>query len=250
MTRNLKALGLALVAIFVMSAVAASAASAADDHFTTTKASALLTGVSHDNEFRITGGPAFACTTSKFTGTVLNNATEATIDPEYTGKINQTPHNKAPLDPRECDATGGDITVDMNGCHYDLTGNTTGSDEGKTDATVWITCPGTNVIKITQLNTMVTISIPPQTPTVGGVTYTNLPNHTGGKAVTVKATATGITYGCAPAFACFVAGAGTHGNDSDYTGTVTATGWEDKSAAVPLTPITEGAQIPIEVSST
>jgi hypothetical protein len=238
MTRNLKVLGLALVAAFAMSAVAASTASAvANDHFTTTKASALVTGVSHDNKFQITGGPAFECTTAKFTGTFLNNATEITVDPEYSGKTNHTPHNTAPIDFRECNGVGGDLTVDMNGCHYDLTGNTTGLDNGAVDATVWITCPAGQVIKITQLGT--------------GVTYTNLPNHSGGKAVKVTVTATGITYNCAPAFACFVSGAGSHGNDTDYTGTVTATGWEDKSAnTVPLTPITEGLQIPIEVSST
>jgi hypothetical protein len=249
MTRNLKSLGLALVAVFAMSAVAASSASAvASDHFTTTKPSAFLTGVSHDNEYHVTGGPAFTCTTSKFTGTVLNNATEMTIDPEYGGKFNHTPHNTAGTDFRECNGAGGDVTVDMNGCHYDLTGNTTGLDAGFVDATVWITCPAGQAIRITQLGTGVTFTIPAQTPTVGGVTYTNLPNHSGGKAVTVKATATGITYSCAPAFPCFINGAGTHGNDSDYIGTVTVTGYEDIDGLP--TPITEGAQIPIEASST
>jgi hypothetical protein len=249
MTRNLKALGLALAAVFAMSAVAASTASAvASDHFTTTKPSALLTGVSHDNEFKITGGPGFACTTSKFTGTVLNNATEATIDPEYTGKFSHTPHNTAGVDFRECNGTGGDVTLDMNGCHYDLTGSTTGLDQGLVDATVWITCPAGQAIKITQLSTGMTLSIPAQTPTAGDVTYTNLPNHSGGKAVTVKATATGLTYHCTPAFVCLISGAGSHGNDSDYTGTVTVTGYEDVDGLP--TPLTEGAQIPIEVSST
>jgi hypothetical protein len=249
MTRNLKALGLALIAVFAMGAVVASSASAvADDHFTTTKPSALVTGVSHNNKFEITGGPKFECTTSKFTGTFLNNSTEITIDPEYTGKIGHTPHNTSPTVAAECNATGGDITVDMNGCHYDLTGNTTGLDKGLVDATVWITCPAGQVIKITQLGTGVTLSIPAQTPTVGGVTYHNLSGHAGGAAVEVTATATGITYNCAPAFACFVAGAGSHGNDSDYTGSVIGTGYEDKDGLP--TPITEGPQIPISVSST
>ena len=56
MIRNLKTTGLVLVAVFALGAVAASSASAADDHFTTTKPSALLTGVSHDNSWHFPGG--------------------------------------------------------------------------------------------------------------------------------------------------------------------------------------------------
>jgi hypothetical protein len=50
-----------------------------------------------------------------------------TIDPEYTGTINKTPHGTS------CNATGGEVTIDMNGCHYVVTSDTTGEDEGKVD---------------------------------------------------------------------------------------------------------------------
>ena len=246
MIRNLKATGLALVAVLALSALTASSASAVTDHFTTTKDSALLTGVSHDNSFHFPGGsPSFKCTTSQFTGTVLNNATEATIDPTYTGEINETPHNTA----HRCTGTGGDVVIDMNGCHYVLTGNTTGHDPvGTPDATVWITCPAGQVIKVTQPGTGITIQVPPQTPTTGGVTYLNKPLHSGGNSVEVTATATGITTLCHPAFTCGLAGIATHANSSTYTGTVLATGYEDLDGLP--TPITEGAQIPISFSST
>ncbi len=95
MIRNLKALGLALVAVLAMSAMAASAASANNDVFTVGngKPSALLTGVGHTDVFKITpNNKFFECTLSKFAGTVLNNATTATVDAEYSKTINMTPH--------------------------------------------------------------------------------------------------------------------------------------------------------------
>ncbi len=136
----------------------------------------------------------------------------------------------------------------MNGCHYRLTGSTTGEDPpvvGK-DATVWIECPVGQVIKITS-NVGPVISIGSQTPTKGGVTYTNLPNHPGGASVTVKTTVTGITYSCAPAFACGLGGIPTHGNDADYNGHVIVTGYED-TEGLP-TPVTEGPRVPVSVTT-
>jgi hypothetical protein len=245
MIRNLKALGLALVAVFAMSALSASSASAVD-HFTNTLGAgkpALLTGTSHGHEFKITPNIAsFGCTTSKFTGTAFDGSAEVTVDPEYTGTFNQTPHET------HCNSSLGKITVDMNGCHYVLTGNTTGEDPpvvGK-DATVWITCPGTNKISMTNTGTGVTITIPPQTPTKGGVVYTNLPNHAGGAAIEVHATITGITFECHPTFLCTLGGISHHSNDADYTGTLIATCYEDIDGLP--TPVTEGKQIGCSVS--
>ena len=168
-----------------------------------------------------------------------------TIDPTYTGEVNETPHNTA----HRCSAPGGDQIYDMNGCHYILTGTTTGHDPvGTPDATVWIQCPVGQVIKITQPGTGITIQVPPQTPTTGGVTYANLPNHPGGAAVKVTFTMTGITSLCHPAFTCGLAGFPTHSNTTTYTGTVTLTGYEDPDGLP--TPVIEGARIPIEMSST
>jgi hypothetical protein len=136
----------------------------------------------------------------------------------------------------------------MNGCHYKLTGNTTGSDPG-TDATVWIECPAGKTIVITgPLGLEVTV--PAQTPTSGGVVYRNLTNHSGGAAVEVEATVTGITYECHPALTCATAGVSTHGNDADYTGTVIATGYTDNpnNPTTLPTPVTEGPQVGVSVS--
>jgi hypothetical protein len=241
MNRKLKALGLSLVAVFAMSAVVASSASAATDLLTTTKASALMTGVGQNHIFNITGVASFQCTTSKFTATATNNSSEVTVDPEYSGKVNETPHGTG------CTASLGSATeVRTNGCHYKLSGVTVG---GSTtvggDGPVWIVCPGTSKIEIAS-SLGVTISIPSQTPTAGGVSYVNVPNHPGGSAVQVKATAEGITYTCAPVLTCAIGGIAMHGNNADYSGAVTMTGYEDTDGLP--TPITEGVQIPIEVS--
>jgi hypothetical protein len=251
MTRNLKALGLALVAVFAVSAMTASAASATDLFTVGNGKSALMTGISHTSEFKITpNGPSFNCTTARYAATAVHKASEATVDTLYEGKVNATPHNA------ECSASVGSITaVDMNGCDYDLTGNTNAEDPpvvGK-DATIHVTCPVGKVIQITSSLGAV-ISIPAQTPTLlGGVHYTNLPNHTGGPSVTVKATVTGITFTCAPAFACGLGGIPTHGNNSDYTDDAIVTGYEDlNSAGSPITPANEGTpatRTSIEVST-
>jgi hypothetical protein len=235
MIRNLKALGLAL-AVLAMSAMTPPIASATD-FFTSTKSTAWLTGTSHDNVFSL-GGTKFECTTTKFAATISNGSSEATTLPSYTGRINETPHGTA------CDATLGTLTWDVNGCHYKLTGNTTGSDGG-TDATTWIECPTGKSIQTTSSAGPV-ISIPSQTPTEGGVTYTNLPNHPGGSAVKVTMTVTGITSTCAPSFTCGLAGIPTHANSLKWTGTMTLTGYEDLGGTLG-SPI-EGSQIPVEWS--
>jgi hypothetical protein len=247
MIRNLKVLGLALVAMFAISAMTASAASAVD-HFTNTLGAAnpaLMTGTSHDNVFRIiSANSKFECTTSKFTATALNGSTEATVLAGYTSIINETPHNA--LEPK-CNATIGKVLIDMNDCHYILTGNTTKEHpkaSGKFDAAIWIKCPKVNEVEqeITITGPLgCVIHVPSQTPTEGGVVYTNLPPHPGGAAVKVTATVTGITY---KATNCI----GFHAEDDDaeYNGTVTVTGYEDKNATTTeLTKVTEGLQVGI-----
>ncbi len=212
MIRNLKVLGLALGAVFAFSAMAASSASAIDTFTTSAGASDTVTGVSHDNVFNITGPEAkVECTTSHFSGTIANNSAHATITPTYTGIIGETPHNNP-----ECNGPfGSTAAVNMTTCDYDLTGTTTGSDSG-TDATISITCTtaGDEIMVTTSLGAV--LKIPAQTPTSGGVTYTN----EGLTKVKVKATATGITYTCSTAFLCGLAGIATEGNTADYNGTV------------------------------
>jgi hypothetical protein len=90
------------------------------------------------------------------------------------------------------------------------------------------------------------LSFPAQTPTVGGATSVNLPNHPGGSAIQATATFTGITDTCAPAFVCGLSGIPAHGDDVDIFGTATFTGYENLEGLP--TPVTEGAQVGISIS--
>ncbi len=242
MTRNLKVLGGVLLGLAAIVLLNASAASAVTDVFTTTKERALLTGVTHDSVVTLTGGSGLKvqCTTAKFAGTMVNGSTAVVADSEYTGGINQTPHSAA------CTTSIGTLTIDTNECGPTSTGATTGKDGGQVDAVIWMSCPaGKNIVVTSSLG--LNITLPPQTPTEGGATFVNLPNHPGGAAIEAKGTFTGITYTCAPAFTCGLAGIPSHSDNMDITGTVIFTGYEDIDGLP--TPVIEGARIPISVSS-
>ncbi len=143
MIRNLKALGLALVAVFAMSAIAATAASAQNGTLTS------------DGPVKLVG---------KNTAGGINKLTALGISVEcpnahYTGfKYEQTPHVFIPNDVSTFTVTAeygkcktsldGDATVDMNGCDYNfhLTG-TSGVDEYTLSTTV--KCPPNAHIVVT-----------------------------------------------------------------------------------------------------
>jgi hypothetical protein len=96
-----------------------------------------------------------------------------------------------------------------------------------------------------------TINLPAQTPTSGGVTYSN--GTVGGrKDVTVKETITGITYATTGLF-CVPVGLPSHGNDADIRGSVTVKGFVDNCTAGECPKngdeFTEGSQIDIEFST-
>jgi len=216
MTRKLKTLGLGLLAAFALSAVSASAASADEITSDTQTEVTHLTGVSHDNVFEIPSEKQrFECTTSKFSGTFSGAATdEVTVHPTYNGTIGVTPHTT------HCDSSSGTVVVDTNGCDYKLTGETNVEHNGK-EAEVHIECdqPGEE-IEITG-SSGCTVDVPAQTPTQGGVRYTN-----DGNAIIVDATATGIEW-TAHGFICAFGGIATEGHDAIYTGSVTVQGYED-----------------------
>jgi hypothetical protein len=220
MIRNLKVLGLGLIAVFAFSAMAASSASAVDT-FTSTKNPETISGTSVDKgAFKITdsnGGviSEVRCHTGVFHGAaVANGSAHATITASYVGTVGAT-------DTGHCGAgTLGTADVNMNGCDYDLSGTTTGSDVGKTDATVSVLCEPNHEISISLSEIGVTLEIPAQTPTVGGATYTNTAN---GK-VDAKVTATGVTYTCTPAFVCGLGGIPSEGNNADYNDEVEVSG--------------------------
>jgi hypothetical protein len=235
MIRKLKALSLALGVVFALGAVMASSASATDLFTNAAKTgNDILTGVSHDNVFSVAGGNGkFECTTSRFAGTATHGKSTVTVEPEYFG----TPL-KAHTATEHCRGNASDkVVVDMNECDYEINGETTGKDitdpsGGKTlYGTVWIKCPVGKEITITDTTTGVTLHIHEQTPTEGGVTFTNTPTHTGGEAISLKITVTGITYTCTPTFTCGLGGISSEANDGHYSGTLTTTCFKDEDTS-------------------
>lgn len=112
MTRNLKAFGLTLVAVFAMSAVAASAAQAEETEqqglFTAAEYPATLTGTEPvQNEFHIPKLGSLTCPGSTFSGTLAAASSTAKITPSY---------------PTECHTKVGVLKfpthVTLNGCYY------------------------------------------------------------------------------------------------------------------------------------
>lgn len=120
MIRNIKALGLALIAVTAMSSVAVSAAQAAPGELHVHEnTKAVLTATITPNtihKLAIGTGSPVECTTASLEGTVENathgspqpsiTVTEATVTATYSG----------------CQFLGGGATVRMNGCKYKLVG--------------------------------------------------------------------------------------------------------------------------------
>jgi hypothetical protein len=224
MKRNFKALGLALAAVFALSAVVASAASA---HYVLTPAQSpsFITGeqIEHKegNKFEITSrGTKVTCTGAHFeAGTVSGlELSQVTVTPSYSG----------------CEAFGQPATVDVNGCDYLLTGETGPNGHG----TVHVICSGTNKIEITIPSISCTLKVHTQTPTGGGLVYTN----TSGSPDDIHATATltGVTYEReGNGLACAI-GAPSEGNDLDLIENITIKAYKDESG-------TKGSQINLTV---
>jgi hypothetical protein len=249
MIHKLKALSLALGAVFAIGAMMASTASAVDVFTNAAKTgSDIATGVSADNVFSLPGAE-FKCKTSRFAATATHGKSTVTVDAEYFGTPKVASHTAT----EHCLGNSFDkVVVDMNGCDYEINGETTGKDitdpsGGKTlYGTVWIKCPVGEEIKVTDTTFGVTIDVHEQTPTEGGVVFTNTPTHTGGEAITLKITMTGITYTCTPALTCAAGGISSEANDAHYTGTATTTCWAD-TEGLP-TPVTEGARTGCSIS--
>ncbi len=138
MIRNLKALGLALCAVFALGALSASAASAANDSFTSGSASGTtyitgsqIGGIGAGNVFGTKSGVGkIECATGTYTGSYAGpTAFQVELTPAYTG----------------CKIGAGPATVTDNGCKFVLTGttdastSTSGVSEGE-DATVKLNC--------------------------------------------------------------------------------------------------------------
>jgi hypothetical protein len=162
MTRNLKALGLALVALFAFGAIAASGASA--QRLTTEGAKAVTltateTGVTYDNSFTAFGGRVH-CPGSTITGHKKKTEAETAIKREHELLLNNaievtlTPHfrNCETVDPSGTFPT----VVDMNGCDFLLTvGALVSAGTYRTD--VHVVCPPNRFIEITQFSGIIRV---------------------------------------------------------------------------------------------
>jgi hypothetical protein len=137
MTRNLKALGLALVAVFAMSAVLAAGAQASGtltvdvdggENADLTGEQVAHNGVPHHSWIMFFA--ALTCTNVSFNGTTSDDDTELTITPNYGG----------------CTLNTRSVTTTMNGCDYEFKGGNVTAEGGKQDhfveGTVRLNCPG------------------------------------------------------------------------------------------------------------
>lgn len=184
--RNLKILGLALVAMFAMSAVGASMASA--DELT---AEDLLVNLYGSNEsgssdsFGITAGNTSCKEVTYDIGTVATPTTSVTATPTYsTFQKDGVSHN--------CLSIGFPATIHMNGCDFIF--NVTSGSSTVGDAAVG--CPAGKEVTVTAISAgtiKCTIHVPPQTLTGDVVTYSVI-SAGPTREVTVSVNAHGITY--------------------------------------------------------
>jgi hypothetical protein len=141
MTRNLRALGLALVAVLALGAVLASAASATP-RITVSKYPATLKGEQKGiNEFILPGGRKFKCSKANFTGEYTKTQSEAA-----TWSISAIPSYE------ECTAeilgNIDPVTVTMNSCYFTFTsGETKNASTTEQTGTVHVKCtvPGDKI---------------------------------------------------------------------------------------------------------
>jgi hypothetical protein len=214
MTHNLKALGLALLAAFAMSAVAASSASAVKE-FHSDIEKTVLTGTDTpgtQSQFT-TPHNTIKCTTNLYEGTATaKTVKEITVTHTVTG----------------CSENNGfTVHVNFNGCHYKFTleegiFNTPGGTT-HTRGPIHIVCPVGKEIELlvtVPIFADCLIKIPAQTPTKPTVDYTNQGAGTT-QDVEVVSTVEGITY-TEEGSTCPTGG--TH-NDATFDANVTVKGF-------------------------
>jgi hypothetical protein len=211
MIRNFKALGLALVAVFAMSAVVASAASATAGTLTAGGKTAIATAEqTTGHKFTLTDhkiGEGFAtteCTTAVFTGTegVTDGATSVRAHPIYEG----------------CKAFGLNATITTTGCDYVLNTGTPAEGGGwhvVTDVVCASTAGTPHVIKI------VTATCEVQVGSQTGLATSSVTNSGGGTDLLLNTNISGITYNVTKdGIGCPLSGTGVK-SQGDYTGTTT-----------------------------
>jgi len=208
MTRNLKVLGLALVAVFAMGAVVASSASATSFHFNSAADHTIINGSQIGlHKFATTAGEV-TCEEANFSATTTTKTeTDVTITPVYS----------------KCHINffGSKVsaTVAMNGCQYTLTSHQT---------VAGVTTPATiHLVNCTKAAEVVaagcTIKVNTG-QTLGGQTITN-----GVGDIVLTTNTSGITY----SHSGFTCGTGS-GTTGTYKGETTVKGSDTEGKAVSI----------------
>jgi hypothetical protein len=249
MNRKLKALGLALVAVFAMSAVAASGAQATNffhSHVNVSSASADRVIITAENKIGASGtvspheftpapgSEAVKCSSAVFEGTEIAGASHVVTDKSepFThttiSSIKTITGTSQTVTPTysNCTFAGGAASVTTTGCHYRFTSETNGAGQGG----VHVECDGSNKIIVSAVGCEIKIGT--QTPTKGGVVYTSeTSSTTSTRDVKVKSEQGGISYVTNGALSCFLAGIGSGGSEGEYKGEATAKAFEDSVAS-------------------
>lgn len=247
MTRNLKALGLALVATLALGATGAPGASADEEHsFRSSVEDTVLTGSSASTHvFTFTGGIYISCTVASLEGTNIGTTRDTlTVHPKYSSCTY---------------SIGGSATIHTNGCNYILDSDTTVSSHSRsTEHAVWsLECEPGHHILITAPGCNYTIGMfHEQTVNQSrhGLRYSQLRNHSGKHALIVNWTVKTVHYTVLGSSLCGLAGhpAGTYTNGI-ITGSTTLTGYNASGLASGSTTSgytwTHGAQVDLTIST-
>ena len=234
MTRNLKALGLALLAVFALGAIGTQAASAADAHeFHSDGPRTIITANNvgeGSHTFQVGAAGTVECTGATFESTVVG--TEVVKDQTYKADtITATPKYTG------CTFGGQPATVFFNDCAYVLDSDTTEGNTtvaGSKHANVDIECAANNKIQVHTVNCTITVGA--QT-VKHAVTYKNVTESS----VTISTTAHGVVVGkerntaAQPANGCLLFPTGAVGK---YVGNVTSNCFKDENETTPANPTT------------
>lgn len=189
MIRNLKALGLAFVAVFAMTAVAATAANATIPQFQADGYPATVTSHSEasNHVFTINKGPV-KCKTHHFEAETSAATNKLTVFATY----------------KNCTFVGLNATVNMNGCHYEFYLHTSGPPLyiGTAD----VVCEGSK-IKVTSLQCTAEVG---EQEELSELTFENV----GAGEVEVGANVSGITYNTSGSCGISEASNGTYVGDA------------------------------------
>ena len=198
MKRNFRSLALAFVAIFAMSAVVASGASAFK--LTSNSYPATISGTQIGTDVFSTNAGTVSCSEVTYSGSIYEASSEPEVTPSYSG----------------CTAFGFINTpIDVNGCKY-RTHARTQTNQDTYDGTLDVVCSGTNKITVTGSGCTVTIG---SQNGLSSVAYTNN-TAANPKDLAIGLSMSGIAYTVDTGCSTTKAGSFTNGT---YTGEATLT---------------------------